>query len=243
MKNRLVMGVFLVCGLLSLYSFRWGEVDKDLVAKQLEEMSAHLKTLKSYSVELSHASFEDYKTLIAHEKSAGYLKMENSKFHSYISGVHTIQNENCRILVDSMHKTIAITDPIQSINYIYSLSDYRKFLDVCQSIKTTTVKKSTLYRFEFLSNFPLSAYELVVNSEKLPEKITLYYNRELKKTNNAVPTRPRMEIAFTKWIKNVKLEKRDFDEKGYVYKKGDKFLLNESYTTLYKLLDQRVTTR
>ncbi len=240
MKRFLNILILFPCVLLC--SFTWDVIDKQMMTQKLEEIKKQLKDVQNYSITVSHASFEDYTTNVPHEKTAGFFRRSKNNYHSFLVGVTTIQNANCKLVVDSAHGVIAIADPDRSLENTLTHADYDTYLSVCTAIKMMTIGKESQYRLEFSKENPLNAYEFSIGDKGFFSKITIFYNREIKKENNSV-TKPRMEITFSNWKKNISFSKDEFDETKYVFKKGDQYFLNTLYAGKYKLLDQRVMTK
>ena len=226
----------------SFCAFDWSPLDKEAMSKKLEEINLQIKTMQNYSILISHASFEDFTSTIPHEKSTGYFKRDGSRFHSFLMGVHTIQNAGCKLVVDSIHHLIYVSDPTSTLENTLSSQDYSILLKTCTSFKKGQVEKQMLYRFEFGKEYPLDAYEMTLSPTGLLDKISIYYNREVKRENNT-STKPRMEITFRNWKKNTVFASDEFDQTKYVEKKGDQYTLGPAYLKNYKLLDQRVLTK
>ena len=224
------------------YAFNWEVIDRKTMAQKLDEMNKQFKSMQAYSLVLTHASFEDYTTNVPHEKSSGYFRKEKNNYHSYLLGIHTIQNSVCKMVVDSMHKTIVVADPDHAFENSLTQGDYAALLNICTSIKKTGIGKDIYYRLEFTKENPLNAYEFAFDSKGFLSKIILSYNRELKRKNNTL-TKPRMEITFTDWKKNSNYTKQEFDESKYVFKEGNQYFLKQPYADKYKLLDQRVVSK
>jgi len=227
---------------LFLCSFTWEIIDKSLVTKKFEEMNSQLKALQNYSIVVSHFSYESFVSTVAHEKSTGYFKRANNNYHSFLMGIHTIQNQMCKLVIDSIHNTIFISDPDLSWQQTFTQADYLALMNLSTSVLKNQVGDKIGYRLEFSEKHPLNAYEILLNSKGLPEKISIYFNREIKMQDNSI-TKPRMEIVLKDWNKNAAFSKDEFDENKYFQKKGDKYFLKAPFANNYKLIDQRVKAK
>jgi hypothetical protein len=240
-KVNLFLHLIIISSVL-FYSFDWDIINKETMARKFDEMNKQFKSMQVYSISVAHTSFEDYIGTIPHEKSTGYFKKEKINYHSFLLGIHTIQNSRCKVVVDSTREIIVVADPDHSFENTLTQADYTALLSVCNSIKKSQIGKETQYRLEFAKENPLNAYEFALDQKGLLSKLTVYYNREIKRENNTV-TKPRMEITLSDWKKNINYNKEEFDESKYVFKKEGQYFLQSPYAGKYKLLDQRVVTK
>jgi hypothetical protein len=222
---------------------QWSDISKDILSKELGAMNERFSRMLNYTVNVTDESFATYTASIYHEKFSGYFKRDRENFHSYLGSVHTIQNNECRVAVDSIKKMILISDPVDYLDQVLKASDYISLLKVCSKMRVSHADNKTTYRLDFVSGYPMAAYELTINKDSLPEKIIIYYNKEVKGTNENVSAKPRMEIYFENWATKPVTSKSDFSIDKYLIKQGDKYALKPAYSAQYKLLDERVLTR
>ena len=57
-------------------STKWMTISRPEMAKVLEKMNAWFKITAAYSVTITHASYENYTTTTAVERSVGYFKKD-----------------------------------------------------------------------------------------------------------------------------------------------------------------------
>lgn len=237
-----VLHILVVFSSILFCAFDWDVISKETMAQQFDEMNRQFKSMEVYSIAVTHASFENYTDKIPHEKSTGYFKKEKNNYHSFFLGIHTIQNSRCKVVVDSAHEIIIVADPDHSFANTLTQTDYSSLLSSCALIKKMQSNKETHYRFEFEKENPLNAYEFYFGQNELLSGITIYYNREIKTENNSI-TKPRMEISFRNWRKNIVYSQQEFDESRFIFKKECQYFLQPSFAGKYKLLDQRLITK
>ena len=224
----------------------WSSISKDEMAKIFEKMSNSLKNTQSYSMVVTHSSYENYKTNTPFEQSKGYFKKDKNNYHSFLLGIHTIQNTKYKMSVDTSAKVIMVAkNENNSIFDTYQLQDYKDLIDVCSSIKTMDIGTDKQYRLEFKDGYSLSSQEFTVSPDGILKQITLYYAKAVQldpEDKNSAKVKPRLSISFSEYKKNAAFNyKNEFDESAYFYKSGEKLMLTEKYKH-YELSDQRLPT-
>jgi hypothetical protein len=221
----------------------WVTVSKENMSKVFEGMNSWFRNTTDYSLTVTHASYKDYKTTVPAEKSVGYFKKDkNNNYHSFLLGIHTIQNAGCKIVVDSMQKIIMVANPDKLIWTNYTNEDYTYILNAAVSIKMMNYTNEKLYRVEFSKSATISSYEFLIGSDNVLKQIVWYYGKEVKSVDDesTTGTKPRLVITFSNMKKNAVLNyKDDFDESNYFTKNNSKMILTERYKK-YKLIDSRV---
>lgn len=221
----------------------WVIVSKDEMAKTFEKMSNSIKYVQTYSMVVTHASYENYKTNVPFERYVGYFKKDKNNYHSFLLGIHTIQNSKYRISVDSTAKIMMVANnDNNSIWDNYGLQDYKDILSICSTIKMINVGTDKLYRLEFKEPNPLTAHEFVMSAEGILKKITWYYAKEVQKDpedKNSAKGKPRLEITFSEYKKNSSIPKNEFDENIYFTRNDKRLVLTDRYKQ-YELSDQRL---
>ncbi|MCW3084168.1 MAG: hypothetical protein JWP12_1534 [Bacteroidetes bacterium] len=249
MRKKIGIPVLVICALITQLSIAqqaatWATVGRDDMAKTFEKMGTALKNTPVYSMVVTHTSFENYKTIVPFERSVGYFKKNNNSYHSFLLGIHTVQNPKYRISVDSSAKIVMVANnDNNSIFNTYGIEDYKEVLNSCTTIKVISVGTDKLYRMEFKPGSQLTAQELVITEDGFLKKLTWFYSKEVQKDpedKNSVKAKPRLEITFSELKKNPSFSKKEFDEKEYFSKKETKLLLTEKYKA-YQLSDQRIT--
>lgn len=212
------------------------------MAKIFEQMNNWFKNTATYSLTITHASYEDHKTIVPVEKSVGYFKKDKNNYHSFLLGMHTIQNSNYKIVVDSSEKILMVANPDQLVWNTYTLDDYTYILKNCATIRVTDSGTDKKYRMDFDKEANISSYEFLFNQDGLLKEVVSYYNEEVKKDDdeNSPKVKPRISITFSEYKKNPVLNyKEEFDESKYITKKNDKLIPAEAYKD-YKFSDQRL---
>ena len=221
----------------------WTDISKENMAKVFEQISNWYKQTTDYTVTVTHASFENHTTGIPYEKSTGYFKKEKENYHSFLLNVHTIQNLKYKIVLDSIEKTMMVSNINQSIWEVYMLEDYAYVLKSCKEIKMAAVQHDKRYRLIYNEGFPLEKYEFLMAADGSLKEVVMYYSKKVPKDENnpdSEMVKPRLSITFSAYKKGILgTGTNEFDEKNYFIKKGNKLVPTGKYKN-YTLSDQRL---
>jgi hypothetical protein len=227
---------------ISAQSEKWQYVGRTDMAKIFEQMNNWFKNTPTYSLTIAHASFEDHQTIVPFERSVGYFKKDKNNYHSYLLGIHTIQNSTFKIVIDTAEKIMMAATPDQLVWNSYTLDDYTYLLKNCLTIKVTDIGTDKKYKMEFEEGSNISRYEFLFSSEGLLKEVVSYYNEKMKKGDdeNSPEVSPRISITFSEYKKNPVLNYREeFDESKYFTQKNNKLIAADPYKD-FKFSDQRV---
>ena len=215
-------------------------ISKEETGKVFEKTNTWFRETPVYSLDVVHASFENYTTSSPADKAVGYFKKDGKNYHSFLLGIHTIQNKDYKIVIDTAEKIIAVANPDQ-LNWLkYTQDDYKVFLKNCTAIRTSKTGRYAFYRVELPENNPVAAYEFLIDEKGLAREISWYYNKEVKKDENSPAAKPRMRISFSGYNEEPSFSYSEtFSEEPYFEKKNDKLVVTEKYQH-FKLLDQRI---
>lgn len=219
---------------------KWVAINKDMMAADMMQLVKRFQHMKKYEVWVTHASYENYTTTVSHQTSKGYFIRDNKNYHNFLLGIHTIQENGCRIVIDSAKKVMMLADPTDANDSIMPVSDYSMLYGLCSSIKQGKEGNMTFYRLEFGKQYYMSAMEFVLE-DSLPAKIIMYYAKSVKSGNKM--TKPRLEIEYSNWAMKISDAGTAFDIEAYVKRDGNRYFLRKNYLAKYKLLDERVLTR
>jgi hypothetical protein len=215
-------------------------ISKEEIGKVFEKTNTWFRETPVYSLDVVHASFENYTTPLPADKAIGYFKKDGKNYHSFLLGIHTIQNTEYKIVIDTAEKIIAVANPDQLTWLKYTQEDYKVFLKSCTAVRTSKTGRYTFYRVELPENNPITAYEFLLDEKGLAREINWYYNKEVKKDENSTAAKPRMSISFSGYNEAPSFNYSEtFSEVPYFVKKNDKLVVTEKYKN-FRLLDQRV---
>ena len=212
------------------------------MAKVFEKMNVWFRNTPSYTLTVTHASYENYTTEVPVEKMIGYFKKEKENYHSFLIGIHTVQNSKYKFVIDTSEKMILVANPDQLAWTTYTPDDYDVLLKNCSSIKVSSVGSDKLYRINLPANYPIAAYEFLVNADGLLKEIVWFYNQEIQKDENDEKSKvkPRVCIRFSDYkITNTLSYKEEFSEELY-FVDQNKVLKTTSKYRDFKISDQRL---
>jgi len=240
--NNIKLLSFLLFVLFSTVQAQKAEnVDKATMAKVFEQMNNWFKNTPSYSMTVTHASYENYTTTVPADKAVGYFKKDKNNYHSFLIGIHTIQNGTYKIVIDTAEKMMIVANPDQLVWNSYTTDDYVLLLKSCAAIKVSSTGHDKKYRLE-MKEGPLAYYEVVIDESGLLKEINSYYAKAIKKNEddkNSPKVKPRVSIVFSGYKKNPIFDyKKEFDESNYFIKKEKRLIATGSFKN-FKLNDQR----
>jgi len=236
--------VFLFSSLITkAQTGNWTSLGRPEMAKLFDKMNNWFKNTASYSLIITHASYENYNTMVPVERSVGYFKKDKNDYHSFLLGIHTVQNSVYKIVIDSSEKIMMVANPDQLTWNTYTAGDYEVMLKNCVAVKKMNNSVEKKYRIEFAAGSAISHYEFVFDQDEFLKEVISYYGLEIKKDGddkNSPKVKPRISILFSGYkISPVLNYKEEFDESKYFFRKNGKLVPAERYRT-FKLSDQRI---
>lgn len=234
--------MFLLFSLLGLVSkAQLVNIEKDEMIAVFEKINSFFVNTPSYSLTVTHASYEDYTTQTPVEISTGTFKKQDKNYHSFLMGMHTIQNNKYKVVVDTLNKRILVANPDQLTMMIYTADYYKQLLKNCTKIKKTTSGRYTFYKVELPAESQIGAYEFLVDEEGLAREVTWYYNTEIKKDDDDENSKvkPRVSIRFSNYKIDPVFSAEAFSEENYFKAETNKLVVTNNYSG-FKLFDQRV---
>lgn len=222
----------------------WKTISKQEAMAMIEHSKSWFQTTASYSLTISHATYEGYDAISPHEKQNGYFKKYANGFHSSFLGINTIQNKNYLFTLDTSKHIILVSNPVKSFEPVNAsdLDGIQKRLDKCSAIKLLETGQTKTLRLEFTSkDSPVSIYEFCLNKDGLPKSIMICYTKEVKSVKGAI-VKPKLIIEMDNYKIGITPAKNELNDAEYFQRKDKNVLvLNDNYKK-FSLLDQRVPT-
>jgi len=247
MVFKLYISVFITALSVAKPTDNWNIITVDEMSKEIKKIEAFYKNTPAYSVSVTHASYKSYTATSSEDKMNGYfMKDAKNNYHSYVLGIHSVQNNKIKITVDSLNKSILINEPDKAFTKEVKVKEIEQMLKICTSVKKQNGTEISKYRFEFGKGTQYAAYEIWVNMDSRLQKIILYFNAEFPSdpdNDKSVKTKPRAEIVFSNYKTGIKPVYKDhFDETKYIKLSGDKYIPTEKFKN-YKVYDLRAKTK
>lgn len=221
----------------------WKLSSKEELMKQFEATRQWNRDYPCFSVDITHLSYEDYKSTIPTEKVEGFFHKCDNNYKSNILGIQTIQNEKYRVFIDSSKSLILIGNPTKENSYpteLYSES----LLHECQSVKMQESRLGKKYYLQFEEAAYINSCEISINKDGSYKEIVLYFGKIVDKTEanfNAQIKRPRIKILFSNYVKNPVFNyNNEFSEANYFSYDVDKKLQPSNKYRDFKINDQRI---
>lgn len=206
-----------------------------------KEISAYYTYAKLLSVDIVHQTYKGHTSAQPHDRSEGYFKADGNQYHSYLAGIHTIQNKQLKFVVDTAGKLIVLADA-RPLNVATELNashlTAQKHIQAC---KKTTDKGLTLYRVEYKAPFEMEATELHLNLNHSIAAIHLYMRKALPLSNEkgAATAKPKASILYKNYNTKPVFAAGEFTHLPYFKLDGQKPVLTKKYSH-YKIVDNRI---
>jgi hypothetical protein len=222
----------------------WIKIDEKETLTALKEGMNWYGKQKNYQVNILYESFEDYVTLVPSDKSEGYYKQEGKNYHSFALGIHTIQNERMKLIIDSARKTMIISDKDTATRMSpYSSDEILKLLSGTKGMLKQGIKEGVQYRIDCGKNSSFERYEFTIGKDNMLCKLCYYLREAISHDVNnpkALKTMPRAEIKFYNPVSKPALDyRKEFDESKYVVKKDNGYATTESFRK-FRVKDLRI---
>lgn len=225
---------------VSAQALSWQPLSVDEASNVYVQLNKLYNQTSSYELAIHYASYKDYTTTVEYEQSTGYFKKYGNNYHSILLGIHTIQNNKYKIVLDTVSKVLAVANPDSVFKSGMTMVDYKSMLQYGEALKTATVGTEKHYRIEFNETYPISACEYTMNSTGWITELTIYYNKEItNEEGNSEKIKPRLKMTFSGYRFNISQGVNELNEKIYFTKQGYKITLIGKYKD-YMLSDQRV---
>jgi hypothetical protein len=222
----------------------WKTITIDEYEKKCLQVEEFYKKHTKYSVNVLHSSYQGHASNAKlYERSEGYFRRDADQFHSYLLGIHTIQNETVRIIVDSVQKTIHVsnveklsTEQAMPVSWMFS----KKSIEKCYEIP---FGKSRVYKLSFPKGGSYTSFEIKISEKMNIEEIVFYYSSSYPSDpgNPKSPkVSPKLVISFSGFSQTTPITKNDFSTQRYItIDKNNKILPTSAYQS-YRLMDARI---
>lgn len=235
-----------VMALMSFALVQDGIVWKAIPEREVEEVSREIGAFYTgkaqFSVNVVHQTYKGHGSNTPYDQSEGYVRRSGEQYHSYMLGVHTYQDKVVHFVVDSIQKTIVVSDkknmaPQEGINLETALA--RENLLSCRK---GVQDKKDVYRVDYKKGYTLQATELGVNADHSLAWITVYFREAVAVSNesDAARVQPKARIVYNGYNFAPRFTEKEFSHTTYFSIKEKKLVINNRYRN-YQLLDNRIT--
>ncbi len=221
----------------------WQIIDVKIAAKELKDLQASYAKITNYSIRINYRTFDTKNGDDIHDKSNGYMIKSGTNTKSRLLGIYSVQNDKCRITIDSAKKTIQVSNPFTFKDPGFSLRDYFKILSFCKTVKKITENNVIGYRFETKNKAGLIAQEIFIENGITKEVNAYYANEHFYRENNDLKKEvvyPRLNVVFSDFNPKIKLAPSEFSIDNIIdFSNSKKLKLTLNYKG-YKLIDGRI---
>jgi len=220
----------------------WEPLSYEEMGKILQGINDRYKNLHSFSVTVTHSSYENYFSKNPADRSTGYFRKEGLNYHSFLLGIHSVQNSRYKVVIDTAQNSIMVSNPSGEMTGSLTLGEYDALLKLCSSLKTYSDGDEKHFRMEF-RDYTFSAIELALTADGLMKEMVFYYRQEVDKNPdepNSPKTKPRLSIVFSDYRQGITFNYNDeFDEARYFALSGNRLVVTDAFKK-FKLRDLRV---
>ena len=100
------------------------KINEKEAAAIFKKIADWFKDTDKFTVNTEFKTFKSHETITPYETLTGFVKKQGRLFHSYLMGIHTIQNEKYQLMIDTTNKIISV--PLldnAAIEYQYEADD------------------------------------------------------------------------------------------------------------------------
>jgi hypothetical protein len=249
MKMRAAIKLIFIPVLLFLLAFKGGDVWNTITVQEynvaMEKVEKFYKEKKKYAVKVTHATYKGHDSEIPYQQSTGYFHYENGKYHSWLLGIHTIQDGKYKVVVDSVNKMIIVSDPdpkttdeLMHLNYTNSA----RYIIACKQSKTEDGEK---FKLDFNEVPSYTSYLLAISAAGEIRGLTVYYRAEYpsdSKDPNSPKAKPKLSINYSGFTATPVFDAGEFSSAKYFTVEKNKLKATSLYST-YRISDARLTTK
>jgi hypothetical protein len=235
--------------LLLFLAFKGGDVWTIITAKEydveMKKVEKFYTEKKKYAVNVTHATYKGHDSEIPYQQSTGYFHYENGKYHSWLLGVHTMQDEKYKVVVDSINKILIVSDPdskttneLMQLNYTNS----ERYLVSCKQSKT---EKGEKFKLDFNEVPSYSSYLLSIEDDGEIKGLTVYYRAEYASDpqNSASPkVKPKLSISYSGFTDTPAFRSNEFSTAQYFTIENNILKPASSYSA-YRIVDARFSKK
>jgi hypothetical protein len=223
-------------------TYAWTDISQKEFDAAMKSSGDFYKDKEHYSVKVVHTSYRGHESVTPYEQINGYYRYDHGLYHSFLTGVHTIQNNKYRIVIDTVANSILVGDPIakradeiSEINYFNSMKDVKRFL-------SCAVGTGVRYRLEYNQKPLYEAYETEFSTNGMMIEMTIFYRKEYAinpNDANSPKAKPKLKITWTEFSEKTVFAADEFSTQKYFTESNGKLTPTPKYKG-YRITDVRV---
>lgn len=226
MKHKLykiIVSVLLPLSVVAQQPAVWKEITKEQTAKDLQNSISWFSN-ENYSFNITHTSYKDHTTLSPFETQKGYVRRDKSNYHSFIAGIHTMQDSRYRIVADTIKRYMMIANASDLLFDVAGVDELSAKLEQCSSFEVLVTATGSRYKMEYDAQAPVQRMEILISKEGLLKEIVYYMNKEVKNEDRDTYSiiHPRLVVSFSNHKTSTKFPASEFLGETYVTWKENK---------------------
>jgi len=233
--------IFFLTG-FNLPDDNWITIDMQEYDKIITKAESFFKN-NSYAMTYKMQSFKSHAENVPHDTQTGKTIISGKNYYSNFLGIKTVQNKSYKLLIDSIEKSILITNPIDQSEYKPLIENYKIFKTNFSSIKKLNTITGSKIEMLFKEKLKIKKIILELDKDGLITKTVSFLNISVSDNpmnKNAVKSKPRIETSFFNYKKNEKYDyKTYFDESKYISIKNGKVTPTEKFKN-FRINDTRI---
>ncbi|MBN8702779.1 MAG: hypothetical protein J0M08_06925 [Bacteroidetes bacterium] len=238
MKCMCFMFNFLCCTALAQVP-TWKSCSIEQATQVIKSSFNWFSSEEAISVVTTHTTYQNFETKIPYEKHKGFYKKYKNNYHSLISGIHTIQNDKYRLVVDTVTKQIMLANASDLAFFMEDNQTLQERLKLCTQVEELQTPLSVYYRLQYPQTHAVLKMEVEIGKDGRIKEVVYFLNQEIKNEDQSSYSviNPRLSIMFSNYKSQV--AKSEFDEQKYISWAEKKPVLKEKYRD-FDFFDARV---
>ena len=237
MKSKLFPMILIMIYSGQAQSKDWIKLTNDEFRGEYKKIIERFHAINNYSVTVSMTSYENTSQKVVHDESKGYISKYGSRIHSFLVGIHTIQNEQSRLVVDTANKIMVVAPAQFNTPEDLAPGITEEYLKRITSARKKFENGLTFFDVQMPAGLPFISYTIAFDNKGLIRDVNIILNKEVKNEFGR-GIQQCVRIKYDDWDINPTYQASDYSYSPYVKSRGQQFYPTDSYKD-YEFHDQR----
>jgi hypothetical protein len=218
-------------------------ISSDAFLEVVRTLTDRYNGLSGYSVDVLYRTYTTYETAATEDEYKGFIHRKGFDYSSCAGNVLMLRNSRVMIAVDSVDKTVVVSDPRPDIapEMLEFQSSWVK--NSAKSITSEIKNGLHYYKVVFKVGFSIKSYEFALTASGFLSRIVVYYDFKREEgfgnETRMVSYSPRLEITFGEYNLKPVFKNDEFSEKRVLKTSNNKFYFLPTGSP-FQLFDQRL---
>jgi hypothetical protein len=212
-------------------------ISREQAGEMLQLASKWYTSTPTFSLAVTHSIYAGHTSTQPYEQSVGYYRKYAGGYHSRILTIHTIQNKNVRITLDTSEKVMLVANAQPAAGGV-SAEEYLEALKKCTALRAAATAKGSVLQMEFGKHSRVTLYEIEFDKSGRFASVKVLYANEVQ-SEEGTPVKPKLVITFDKYSTAPAEGRSELNEGRYYTKQGNELIAMPAFAG-YNLLDQRI---